>query len=88
MIQWTIKKTIKLMGNIYVFLDKFIDYQPRPILEVEIDQDFQDMSRRELCNHIEDKFGWVTDTFWHLDSTQKIRLCCQMARDMAKGEEE
>jgi hypothetical protein len=78
MIQWTIKKTIKLMGNIYVFLDKFIDHKTSPILEVEIDQDFQDMSRRELCNHI----------IWHLDSTQKIRLCCQMARDMAKGEEE
>ena len=44
--------------------------------------DFQDMNRRELCQHIANKFGWEKDAFWNLESTQKIRLCCQQARNM------
>jgi sRNA-binding protein len=40
------------------------------------------MTRKELCNHIEDKFQWPRDTFWNLESTQKIRVCSQMARNI------
>ena len=32
------------------------------------------------CSNIQ--FGWDEDSFWNLESTQKIRLCCQKARQM------
>ena len=70
------------MGNVYVFLDKFLEHQTSPILNEDIDEDLKSMSRRELCRHIEKKFGWKEDSFWELESTQKIRLCCQMARNL------
>ena len=77
MTQWLRKKIISVMGNVYVWLDKGL---------VHIDEDLQAKSRRELCQHIENKFGWDRDAFWSLESTQKIRLCCQKARDL-RGEE-
>lgn len=76
------------MGNVYVWLDKGLKYETSPILNVPIDQDLQNKSRKELCNHIEDKFRWPRNSFWELDSTPKIRLCCQMARNIMRGEEE
>ena len=82
MSQWLRKKIISIMGNVYVWLDKGLKHETSPILGQEIDEDFRNMSRYELCNHIEEKFGWEKDSFWNLESTQKIRLCCQMARDM------
>ena len=45
------------------------------------DDDFEKMSRRELCRYVEVKFGWENDEFWNLHSTQKIRVCCQIARE-------
>jgi len=88
MIQWMIRKLIAVMGHVYVFLDKYLEHETSPILGVEIDDDFRQMSRKELCNHIEDKFEWERNSFWSLESTQKIRLCCQMARGIMRGEEE
>ena len=82
MLQYLIRKTIRVMGNVYVFLDKFLEHQTSPILNEDIDEDLKSMSRRELCRHIEKKFGWKEDSFWELESTQKIRLCCQMARNL------
>ena len=48
------------------------------------------MTRKELCRYIEVKLGWKDDEFWSLESTQKIRLCCQVARlnKFKLGEEE
>jgi len=86
MIQWLIRGTIKIMGNIYVFLDKFLKHEQGDILNTKIDDDLQNMGRRQLCNHVENKFGWEKDSFWYLESTQKIRLCCQVARDILKVE--
>jgi len=90
MIQWTLKKLIYLMGVIYVILDKFVKHNDSDIiLGTEIDADFQNMSRKELCNYVEHKFGWEEHSFWNLQSTQKIRVCCQVARNnQFKGEEE
>ena len=76
------------MGRIYVWLDRGLKHETSPILEINIDQDFKNMSRQELCQHIENKFGWERNSFWGLESTQKIRLCCQMARNIMTGEEE
>ena len=59
------------------------------ILGIKIDDDFQRMTRRELCTYVEFKFGWDEGSFWGLQSTQKIRVCCQVARNNRfKGEEE
>tara|TARA_Y100000310_G_scaffold309005_1_gene352684 strand:- start:287 stop:568 length:282 start_codon:yes stop_codon:yes gene_type:complete len=81
MMQWLRRKIIRIMGNVYVWLDKGIKHDTAKILGANIDDDLQIKSRKELCNHIEDKFSWDRDSFWELDSTQKIRLSCQVARD-------
>jgi len=90
MIQWMLRKTIWFMGLVYVTLDKFVKYEDSDeILGIKIDDDFQRMTRRELCNYVEFKFGWNEGSFWGLQSTQKIRICCQVARNNRfKGEEE
>tara|TARA_R100000388_G_C7109066_1_gene95715 strand:+ start:216 stop:488 length:273 start_codon:yes stop_codon:yes gene_type:complete len=90
MIQWMLRKTIWFMGLVYVTLDKFVKYEDSDkILGIKIDDDFQRMTRRELCNYVEFKFGWDEGSFWGLQSTQKIRVCCQVARNNRfKGEEE
>ena len=87
MIQFLIKTIINVMGKIYVFLDKRVKHDTSPILGLVIDYDLRDKSRKELCNHIEDKFKWERDSFWNLESTQKIRLCCQVARNTMSGDE-
>jgi|TARA_R100001463_G_scaffold118531_2_gene174279 hypothetical protein len=84
MIQWMIRRLIGIMGRAYVFLDRFLKHEVTPVLGVEIDEDLQGMTRRQLCRHIEKKFGWDEDAFWYLESTQKIRLCCQVARERMK----
>ena len=70
------------MGRVYVLLDSFLEHDTGNILAINIDNDFQRMTRKESCNHIEDKFKWPRDTFWNLESTQKIRVCSQMARNI------
>ena len=82
--QWLIRKLISFMGNVYVWLDKKLEHPKEDILNVKIDDDLQNMSRRELCNHVEKKFDWNKDSFWFLESTQKIRLCCQVNRNFMK----
>ena len=54
MIQWMIKKTIKVMGTVYVILDSFLKNEGGPILG-QI-HDFDNMDRKELCKYIEAKF--------------------------------
>ena len=90
MLQWIIRRLIGTMGRVYVFLDKFLTHDTREILGTPIDEDFQKMSRKELCRYIEIKLGWQDNEFWSLESTQKIRLCCQVARlnQFKLGEEE
>jgi len=81
MIQWVLKKMVYLTGVIYVILDSFIKHKDTDvILGLKIDEEFQSMSRRELCKYVENKYGWGEDDFWKLQSTQKIRVCCQITR--------
>jgi hypothetical protein len=77
-----ISKLIDVMGKIYVILDSRLPPETGPILGMEIDADFEGMTRKELCNHIEKKFRLEKDAFWNLQSTQKIRFCCQKAREL------
>ena len=90
MIQWMLRRTINLMGRVYVILDSFLKNEGGPILGIDIDTDFENMSRKELCQYVEDKFKWQHGDFWNLHSTQKIRICCQIARNnnFRVGEEE
>jgi len=90
MIQWMLRRTIGLMGRVYVILDSFLKNEGGPILGIDIDIDFENMSRKELCQYVEDKFKWQHGDFWNLHSTQKIRVCCQIARNnnFRVGEEE
>ena len=69
------------MGKVYVFLDSFLKNEKGSILGIDIDTDFENMSRKELCQYVEDKFKWQHGDFWNLHSTQKIRVCCQIARN-------
>ncbi len=80
--QWVIRKLISFMGSVYVLLDRQLTHPKGPILGLKIDADFEAMSRYELCCHIEDKFGLKRDSFWELESTQKIRYCSQTARNI------
>ena len=77
-----ISKLIDWMGHIYVVLDARLPPETGPILNLEIDADIEAMTRRELCNHLEEQFNLDKDTFWFLQSTQKIRFCCQKAREL------
>ena len=83
---WLIRKLIALMGNAYVWLDKRQTHEVGPIMGLKIDDDFEAMSRYELCCHIEDKFNLKRNSFWELQSTQKIRWCCQTARNILEEE--
>ena len=83
MFQWFFRISIKVMENVYVWMDARME---RPtdseILGITIDGDFGGMSRRQLCNHAEYRFGMMPDELWNLQSTSKIRLACQLARNM------
>ncbi len=78
-----IRTFLRLMGWVYVFIEQFVSYpNDGNILGLDIDEDFQKMSRRELCAYIDsmnDK-NKSNITFWDLDSTTKIRYGCQIAR--------
>jgi len=78
-----IKSFLRLMGLVYVFIEQFVSYpNDGNILGLDIDEDFQKMSRKQLCTYLDsinDK-NKSNVTFWDLDSTTKIRYGCQIAR--------
>ena len=86
MFQWFFRISIKVMENVYVWMDarmyRTVDTE---LLGIPIDADFGRMSRRELCNHAEHRFKMGSDDLWNLQSTSKIRLACQLARNMRDG---
>ena len=82
MFQWFLRFLMNVMGWGYVIIERFVVYPDEPvILDTPIDDDFMKMSRMELCEHIGTKFGLPEGAFWNLQSTQKIRLGCQLARN-------
>tara|TARA_R100000234_G_scaffold115010_2_gene90608 strand:+ start:709 stop:969 length:261 start_codon:yes stop_codon:yes gene_type:complete len=69
------------MGYVYIFLEKFVKYpNDHTILGIPIDEDFQKMSRKELCDYIE-KNTPAEGSFWDLDSTSKIRFGAQLLKE-------
>ncbi len=78
-----IKTFLRLMGWVYIFIEQFVSYpNDGNILGMDIDEDFQTRSRKELCAYIDSTNNKNESdvTFWDLDSTTKIRYGCQLAR--------
>jgi len=86
-----IKLLLRLMGWVYIFIEQFVSYpNDGNILGMDIDEDFQKMSRKELCEFIDstNTKNESNITFWDLDSTTKIRYGCQIARLNGLGKDE
>ena len=78
---------MSIMGHLYVWLDRRVEYTDEEVSEVlglKIDPDFQTSSRYELCRLIEAECKVPKDSFWRLHSTQKIRFAAQQIREMKK----
>ena len=82
MIQWVLKKLLYIMGVGYVIIDTFVKYPTDEIVGIKIDESLQNLSRRQLCRQMEITYGLDEDVFWNLPSTSKIRLGCQITRNM------
>lgn len=85
--RWIARKLMSIMGNLYVWLDKRIEYtddEVSKVLGLNIDEDLRTSSRYELCQLIEAEFKVPKDSFWYLHSTQKIRFAAQQIREMKK----
>jgi hypothetical protein len=83
--RWFARKLMSIMGNVYVWLDKRVEYTKEEVsnvLGIPIDDDLQVSSRYELCRRVEETFEVPKDSFWHLHSTQKIRFAVQQARNL------
>ena len=83
--RWFARKLMGIMGNVYVWLDKRVEYtkeEVSSVLGIPIDDDLQVSSRYELCRRVEETFEVPKDSFWHLHSTQKIRFAVQQARNL------
>ena len=71
---------MKIMVYVYCLIESRISYpNDHTILGASIDEDLQAMSRKELCAYIDNNTP-ADGSFWHLDSTTKIRFGCQMLR--------
>jgi hypothetical protein len=84
MIQWVLKKLLYIMGVVYVIIDTFVKYPTDEIVGIKIDESLQNLNRRQLCRQMEITYGLDEDVFWNLPSTSKIRLGCQITRNMQK----
>ena len=77
---------IKKMEKIYLWMDARMERSvDTELLGIPIDSDFGSMSRHELCRHAERRFDLEEDGLWNLQSTSKIRLACQLARNIKNG---
>lgn len=76
------------MGEVYVWLDRRVKYteeEVKNVLGLPIDEDLQTSSRYDLCRRVEETFELEKDSFWSLQSTQKIRFATQQARNLKKN---
>ena len=75
-IQWI----LNTFGTVYVIIEQFVEYpDDSNILGMDIDEDLQTMSRKNLCRYMDavlPKRG-----FFDIQSTSKIRLGCQLLRE-------
>jgi len=75
-IQWI----LNVFGTVYVVIEQFVDYPDDDvILGMEIDEDLQNMSRKNLCRYMDAVLP--ERGFFDIQSTSKIRLGCQLLRE-------
>ena len=67
-----------------MIIDTFVKYPTDEIVGIKIDESLRNLSRRQLCRQMEITYGLEEDVFWNLPSTSKIRLGCQITRNMQK----
>jgi len=75
-IQWI----LNVFGTVYVVIEQFVEYPDDDvILGMEIDEDLQNMSRKNLCRYMDAVLP--ERGFFDIQSTSKIRLGCQLLRE-------
>ena len=75
-LQWI----LNVFGTIYVLIEQFVDYpDDNVILGMDIDEDLQTMSRKNLCRYMDAVLP--ERGFFDIQSTSKIRLGCQLLRE-------
>ena len=75
-IQWI----LNVFGTVYVVIEQFVEYPDDDvILGMEIDEDLQTMSRKNLCRYMDAVLP--ERGFFDIQSTSKIRLGCQLLRE-------
>ena len=85
MFQFIIKWLLYAVGTLYIFIEKFRKYpneEKDNILGLPISEKFQEMSRFELCEFMDDYMP--KKGFWELNSTTKIRLGAQLLKTSGK----
>ena len=75
-LQWI----LNMFGTVYVLIEQFVEYPDDDvILGMEIDEDLQTMSRKNLCRYMDAVLP--ERGFFDIQSTSKIRLGCQLLRE-------
>ena len=75
-LQWI----LNVFGTVYVLIEQFVEYPDDDvILGMEIDEDLQTMSRKNLCRYMDAVLP--ERGFFDIQSTSKIRLGCQLLRE-------
>ena len=75
-LQWI----LNIFGTVYVIIEQFVEYPDDDvILGMEIDEDLQTMSRKNLCRYMDAVLP--ERGFFDIQSTSKIRLGCQLLRE-------
>jgi hypothetical protein len=79
---WLFRIIMKALEKFYIWVESKMEYpDDHTILGIPIDNDLQEMTRKELCVYIEANAPGE-GSFWRLDSTTKIRFGCQMMRNL------
>ena len=75
-LQWI----LNVFGTVYVVIEQFVEYPDDDvILGMDIDEDLQNMSRKNLCRYMDAVLP--ERGFFDIQSTSKIRLGCQLLRE-------
>ena len=82
--QFLLIKLLNVIGIIYVMVEQFVEYpDDSNILGIPIDEDLQRMSRKNLCRYMD--VVLPQKGFFDIQSTTKIRIGCQLLRNLTKG---
>ena len=81
--QFLLIKLLNVIGIIYVMVEQFVEYpDDSNILGIPIDEDLQRMSRKNLCRYMD--VVLPQKGFFDIQSTTKIRLGCQLLRNLTE----